>query len=43
LPVYRVVFTFAANVYDEAVPLRPLVEWHTFAVIYVRFANVYHI
>jgi len=45
LPVYRVVFTFAANVYGEraSIPLRPLVELHAFAVVYVRFTNVYYI
>jgi hypothetical protein len=33
----------AANVYDDAVVVLPVVERHTFAVVSVRFANVYHI
>jgi hypothetical protein len=38
-------FKFAANVHDYAtrVPPLPAVELHAFAVVYVRFANVYHI
>jgi hypothetical protein len=34
----------SANVYhDASVRARPCVELHTFAVVYVRFANVYPI
>jgi hypothetical protein len=34
----------SANVYHDArVPARPCVELQTFAVVYVRFANVYPI
>jgi hypothetical protein len=42
---FGVVIRATANVYDErtSVPLRPAVEWHAFGVVYVRFANVYHI
>jgi hypothetical protein len=39
-----VVIRATANVYhDASVPLRPAVELHAFAVVYVRFANVYPI
>jgi hypothetical protein len=39
-----VVIRATANVYDDASVLaRPVVELHTFAVVYVRFANVYPI
>jgi hypothetical protein len=39
-----VVIRATANVYhDASVLARPCVEWHAFAVVYVRFANVYHI
>jgi hypothetical protein len=42
---FGVVIRATTNVYDEraSVPLRPLVELHAFAVVYIRFANVYHI
>jgi hypothetical protein len=42
---FGVVIRATTNVYDEcaSVTLRPVLELHAFAVVYVRFANVYDI